>query len=1417
MPPKVPSPAQYPRSTVTPPNPQMMPPQTIVHAQQPPQHVIQAHTPHQGYKPQAHPQSAPHTPAQVPMHPHPAPPQSSVTQGSQEPVTVTEPSQPGNATVAAPVQDVPGQSPSVAPEAKAEKTEESVVPVPSGEKVKVSHPQDVPVVQDAPKETVAEPSSTVIETESEERSSDVKQNTESAESKDSAEKDTKTVDATKDVGLAASANEGEKAPPVPKPEATQSAVVSEKLEKRTTPPGDSVSTTAPPPVTAEVKPVTSPPPETDTAATSQTGSSADAGEVSVEGKVTLPEETEVTEPAKSAVAVISSEVTERKEDREAVSEVKAVAKAKNKVRAKELNAKGETKQGSDMDLFLPDAPAKKADVDSAGSSGVEPEPIEEAQDKEPATPVHSSPPPTIMTSEEGKEVKIEKAEVPVDNRVVEENQKNEVKTNESSNGPTSTPASAQELKYQYKEDQWSPLNPEGKKCYDRAFLLELQYSTESVTKPEGLPHLPDVILDEPHSKKSNRSYDQSYHQSRTGSFDFTPGFVKPSPRGGSSSMGGGGGKNRSQQGRKEVKKITSVSIQQDIKLHKAENAWKPAQSVSKDDKSSDKAKTDDLYRRVTSILNKLTPQKFSTLLQQMTGLKIDTEERLKGVIDLIFEKAVSEPGFCVAYANMCKYLMLLKVPLEGKPGETVNFRKLLLNRCQREFQKDNREEIEYNNRIKEIEQAEESLRPQMMEELEIASTKARRRSLGNIRFIGELFKLKMLTENIMHECVLKLLKSHDEESLECLCRLLTTIGKELDTDKAKPRVDQYFQQMTKIVAQRKTSSRVRFMLQDVIDLRQNRWVPRRDENNPKTIDQIHKEVAQEAQEKAILIQQISSQPMHRGGRGGRGDRDRGGRPQGGGNMGEDGWSTVGVRAARATIDPTKLKLSKPQHVDENIQLGPGTRFASWGRGSSAGGTKSQEADRSSNPGNRFSALSSRGEDSHDPRSRGRGRGISPARSDMRSRNSSSRDPPRSKQGPRSSMEMERQSALATAKSYSASGRNTPPSREDSRENSRSREPRREEKPVSAPPPDMSDEEVEKKTKAIMDEYLHIQDSKEAEMCISELRSPENIYRFVAAALNHVIERSDVARRQTGNLLHDVVKKKLISVDCYVKGLGKVLEYAEDMEIDIPKIWTYLGELIGPMVQDGSVPLNFLKQVCDPLKQSNKAGVLVSEVLHDAAHRLGHLKVGELWKASSLVWTDFVPESDVKQFIKDKKLEFTLAEEAQPRSASVSSENIQSELERLLLTQNSDNEEVFDWIEGNVDEENVKSPQFIRCLMSLVCRSAIKGSAPACKVDETIIKKRGVLLQKYLDHQAELELQALYALQTLANKLEYPQGLLRSFFEILYDEDIISEDAFYQWEASKDAGEQEGKGVALKQVVQFFTWLGETEDESQEDS
>lgn len=127
------------------------------------------------------------------------------------------------------------------------------------------------------------------------------------------------------------------------------------------------------------------------------------------------------------------------------------------------------------------------------------------------------------------------------------------------------------------------------------------------------------------------------------------------------------GSRRSQQGqRKEPRKIiASVSLNEDVKLNKAEKAWKPSAKkvVSKEKVEEDPeiAKTQDLFRRVRSILNKLTPQMFQQLMKQVTELTIDTEERLKGVIDLIFEKAISEPNFSVAYANMCRCLMGVSV------------------------------------------------------------------------------------------------------------------------------------------------------------------------------------------------------------------------------------------------------------------------------------------------------------------------------------------------------------------------------------------------------------------------------------------------------------------------------------------------------------------------------------------------------------------------------------------------------------------------------------------------------------------------------------------------------------------------------------------------------------------------------------
>ncbi|KAF7707939.1 hypothetical protein HF521_016996 [Silurus meridionalis] len=49
----------------------------------------------------------------------------------------------------------------------------------------------------------------------------------------------------------------------------------------------------------------------------------------------------------------------------------------------------------------------------------------------------------------------------------------------------------------------------------------------------------------------------------------------------------------------------------------------------------------------------------------------------------------------------------------------------------------------------------------LQDELEEANNKAHRKTRGNVKFIGELFKLRMLTESIIHNCVVKLLKQNE--------------------------------------------------------------------------------------------------------------------------------------------------------------------------------------------------------------------------------------------------------------------------------------------------------------------------------------------------------------------------------------------------------------------------------------------------------------------------------------------------------------------------------------------------------------------------------------------------------------------------------------------------------------------------------
>ena len=142
-------------------------------------------------------------------------------------------------------------------------------------------------------------------------------------------------------------------------------------------------------------------------------------------------------------------------------------------------------------------------------------------------------------------------------------------------------------------------------------------------------------------------------------------------------------------------------------------------------------------------------------------------------------QAVDEPEFSVAYAKMCEVLRNKKVQTDR--GVDLDFRKILVSRCQKEFERNYMEGFDKEQFAEKLKKAEtEEKKKELQLEFEQKERRARRRSLGNIRFIGELYNLKMLTDKIMHEIIKRLIILVDVESLECLCWLFNTVGKVLD-------------------------------------------------------------------------------------------------------------------------------------------------------------------------------------------------------------------------------------------------------------------------------------------------------------------------------------------------------------------------------------------------------------------------------------------------------------------------------------------------------------------------------------------------------------------------------------------------------------------------------------------------------------
>ncbi|EIE25379.1 hypothetical protein COCSUDRAFT_46693 [Coccomyxa subellipsoidea C-169] len=214
-------------------------------------------------------------------------------------------------------------------------------------------------------------------------------------------------------------------------------------------------------------------------------------------------------------------------------------------------------------------------------------------------------------------------------------------------------------------------------------------------------------------------------------------------------------------------------------------AWMPGTTTGGQEKAT---------RQVKGILNKLTPENFDRLLQQVLDIVNDAEV-LHSTISLVFENAVAQPTFAFMYAQLCDRL---SKALQTTPDG----------------------------------------------EREIAERKVKMRTLGNIRLIAELYKQEVVSEKILHACIQQMLgdgKSDPaEDDVEAMCEMLTVVGKKLEeVTKDKKRLDGYFAILEKWAKNKALSARVKFMIRDIVELRKSKWVPRRQKEEAKKISEIH--------------------------------------------------------------------------------------------------------------------------------------------------------------------------------------------------------------------------------------------------------------------------------------------------------------------------------------------------------------------------------------------------------------------------------------------------------------------------------------------------------------------------------------------------------------------------------------------------
>eukprot|EP01029_Cantina_marsupialis_P002848 TRINITY_DN12745_c0_g1_i1.p1 TRINITY_DN12745_c0_g1~~TRINITY_DN12745_c0_g1_i1.p1 ORF type:complete len:798 (-),score=254.01 TRINITY_DN12745_c0_g1_i1:764-3007(-) len=304
--------------------------------------------------------------------------------------------------------------------------------------------------------------------------------------------------------------------------------------------------------------------------------------------------------------------------------------------------------------------------------------------------------------------------------------------------------------------------------------------------------------------------------------------------------------------------VVNVRQKQAAELRKTDFSWSARQRDEKNDL------TKQATREFMALLNKLSRERFSEVVDQMKKVVIPSVTLRHTILNSIVKKAAAEPAFRDLYADMIAQLndYYTKKDNEGLPeyaqiveGEDGHYR-CYLDGCLLTEQYETREgciaaitknylsmkrrlifEVEtlFHKREEEGKELDAQLHEAqgkpgneaVISDLLEKQAIMRQRDRSNILFAGELYKKGVMAFIGVSGCVKKLLTAPvPDEDIACLCQLLIVIGATLSNE-AKPKRVAFLHETIKNLSTFTNSGRVKFMIKDVIELKENGWNSKR--------------------------------------------------------------------------------------------------------------------------------------------------------------------------------------------------------------------------------------------------------------------------------------------------------------------------------------------------------------------------------------------------------------------------------------------------------------------------------------------------------------------------------------------------------------------------------------------------------------